>query len=81
MLIGVGLLMWLAERAASSKKNIAAITFPDSVAIGVAQALAVVPGTSRSGITIAAALFRGIDRPSARGGHAGPCRDARRRGA
>ena len=65
MLIGVGLLMWLAERAASSKKNIAAITLQDSVAIGVAQALAIVPGTSRSGITIAAALFREIDRPSA----------------
>ena len=65
MLIAVGLLMWLAERAASSKKSIAAITLPDSVAIGVAQALAVVPGTSRSGVTIAAALFRGIDRPAA----------------
>jgi len=65
MLIAIGLLMWLAERAASSKKGIAAITLPDSVAIGVAQALAVVPGTSRSGVTIAAALFRGIDRPAA----------------
>ena len=41
MLIAVGLLMWLAERAASSKKSIAAITLPDSLAIGVAQALAV----------------------------------------
>ncbi len=65
MLIAIGVLMWLAERAASSKKGIAAITLPDSVAIGVAQALAVVPGTSRSGVTIAAALFRGIDRPAA----------------
>jgi undecaprenyl-diphosphatase len=65
MLIGVGLLMWLAERAASCKKNIAGITLADSLAIGAAQALAVVPGTSRSGITITAALFRGIDRPAA----------------
>ena len=65
MLIAVGLLMWLAERTASCKKSIAAITLPDSVLIGVAQALAVVPGTSRSGVTIAAALFRGIDRPAA----------------
>jgi undecaprenyl-diphosphatase len=33
--------------------------------IGVAQAVAVVPGTSRSGITISAGLFRGLDRPAA----------------
>lgn len=65
MMIGIGLLMWLAERLGSMTKNMAAITFPDSVAIGAAQALAVVPGVSRSGVTIAAGLFRGIDRPAA----------------
>src|SRR5258707_13642427 len=65
MLIAVGLLMWLAERAASGKKNITGITLLDSLAIGAAQALAIVPGTSRSGVTIAAALFRNIERPAA----------------
>ncbi len=65
MMIGIGLLMWLAERLGSMTKDMAAITFPDSVAIGAAQALAVVPGVSRSGVTIAAGLFRGIDRPAA----------------
>lgn len=65
MMIGIGLLMWLAERVGSERKNMAAITFPDSLMIGTAQALAVVPGVSRSGVTIAAALFRGIDRPAA----------------
>ena len=65
MMIGIGLLMWLAERLGSMTKTMAAITFPDSVAIGAAQALAVVPGVSRSGVTIAAGLFRGIDRPAA----------------
>ncbi|HTM52119.1 MAG TPA: undecaprenyl-diphosphate phosphatase [Bryobacteraceae bacterium] len=65
MLIGIGLVMWLAERAASCKKGIAGITLADSALIGAAQALAVIPGTSRSGITIAAALFRGLDRPAA----------------
>jgi undecaprenyl-diphosphatase len=65
MMIGIGLLMWLAERVGSGKKDIAGVTFPDSVAVGAAQALAVVPGVSRSGVTIAAALFRGIDRPAA----------------
>jgi undecaprenyl-diphosphatase len=65
MLIGIGLLMWIAERAGSRKKNLAQVGFLDSVAIGVAQAVAIVPGTSRSGVTIAAALFRNIDRASA----------------
>src|SRR5258708_21272429 len=36
----------------------------DAVAIGVGQCLALVPGSSRSGSTIMAALFRGIDRPT-----------------
>jgi undecaprenyl-diphosphatase len=57
--------MWLAERAGSGAKSIAAITLPDSLIIGAAQALAIVPGTSRSGVTIAAGLFRNIDRPAA----------------
>jgi len=65
MLIAIGVVMWMAERAGSGKKNIAGITLADSIAIGAAQALAVVPGTSRSGVTIAAALFRNIDRPAA----------------
>ena len=63
MLIAIGVVMWMAERAGSAKKNIAGITLADSIAIGAAQALAVVPGTSRSGVTIAAALFRNVDRP------------------
>jgi undecaprenyl-diphosphatase len=37
----------------------------DALTIGFAQALAVVPGTSRSGVTITAGLFRGLDRQSA----------------
>jgi len=65
MLLVIGLLMWVAERVGSGKKNIAGIRLPDSVAVGAAQALAVVPGTSRSGITITAALLRNIDHPSA----------------
>ena len=64
MMIGIGLVMWLAERLGSEKKDLAAVTFSDSVTIGAAQALAVVPGVSRSGVTIAASLFRGIDRPA-----------------
>jgi len=65
MLIAIGLVMWAAERAGTGRKDLAAVTLADALAIGAAQALAVVPGTSRSGVTIAAALFRDIDRPSA----------------
>ena len=65
MLIGIGLFMWAAERAGSGKKDLGGVSLLDSLVIGAAQALAVVPGTSRSGVTIAAALFRDIDRASA----------------
>jgi len=65
MLIVVGLLMGYAERICLRNKHIAHVSWFDAMAIGVAQALAVVPGTSRSGITITAGLFRGLDRASA----------------
>lgn len=65
MLIAIALVMWVAERIGSGRKTIADITLYDSFAIGAAQALAVVPGTSRSGITMAAAMFRNIERPAA----------------
>ncbi len=65
MLIGVGLLMGWADRAGRKNKQIHGITFYDAITIGAAQALAVVPGTSRSGITIVAGLFRGLDRHAA----------------
>lgn len=67
MLVSVGLLMGWADKRARLQKNVAHITLPDALAIGMAQALAVVPGTSRSGITITAGLLRGYDRaPAAR---------------
>jgi undecaprenyl-diphosphatase len=65
MLIGVGLLMALADRNAHLVKNIAHISFFDAMVVGLAQAIAIVPGTSRSGITIVGALFCGISRPAA----------------
>lgn len=63
--IGVGLIMWWAEYAGRTQKDIGHISSADAVSVGVAQALAVVPGVSRSGITIAAGLFRNLDRPTA----------------
>jgi undecaprenyl-diphosphatase len=64
-MIGIGLVMWLAERIGAGKKTIAGIAIPDAAAIGVSQALAIVPGVSRSGVTIAAGLFRNIERGAA----------------
>ncbi len=65
MLIGVGLLMLLADRSGRQSKGIGNVSFADAMWVGFAQAVAVVPGTSRSGITITAGLFRGLDRASA----------------
>lgn len=62
MLVVVGIVMWFAERIGRHKRDIAGIGWMDSIVIGIAQALAVVPGTSRSGITITAGLFRNLDR-------------------
>lgn len=65
MLISVGLLMLWAEHAGRRIKGIGQISFLDAMTIGFAQALAIVPGTSRSGITITAGLFRDIEREAA----------------
>lgn len=65
MLIAVGLLIGYAERRGSRQKHIGSMSFVDILGIGCAQALAVIPGTSRSGITIATALLRNLDRESA----------------
>ncbi len=60
-----GMILWVAERAAKKHRAIETLTFTDSVLIGVGQACALVPGASRSGTTITAALFLGFDRESA----------------
>jgi undecaprenyl-diphosphatase len=65
MLIAIGVLMYIAERVGRRRRNLSGINFIDSVVIGCSQALAIVPGTSRSGITITAGLFRDLDRTSA----------------
>ncbi len=65
MLVSVGVLMIVAERVSKRSKQLGDVSFADSMVIGAAQALAIVPGTSRSGITITAGLIRDIDRPAA----------------
>jgi undecaprenyl-diphosphatase len=65
MMIGIGVLIWVAERRRVGGKSMDKISWGDGLAIGAAQALSVVPGTSRSGVTIAAGLFRGLNRETA----------------
>ncbi len=61
-LSGYAVLMLLADRYGRRDRNVADIGIRDAVVIGCAQALALVPGTSRSGITITAGRLLGIDR-------------------
>jgi undecaprenyl-diphosphatase len=65
MLILVGLFMWWADRQGSRRKDLGNVSPTDSLSIGAAQALALVPGVSRSGITICAGLLRNLDRETA----------------
>jgi undecaprenyl-diphosphatase len=64
-LIVLGLLLLAAERVAKHDRPLEKITTRDGIAIGMAQALALVPGVSRSGATLTAGLFLGFDRTSA----------------
>src|ERR1700688_1168402 len=61
----LGLLLWAADGMGSKKRKIRDITFLDALFIGLSQALAIIPGVSRSGATITTARFLGIDRPDA----------------
>jgi undecaprenyl-diphosphatase len=60
-----GVLMLIADSVGRQAKTIADVTLPSALVIGVAQALALVPGTSRSGVTMTAARFLGFTRPDA----------------
>lgn len=64
-LIVLALLLWWAERASRHQRALSELRFLDAQIIGVAQALALVPGSSRSGTTITAGLFLGFTREAA----------------
>jgi undecaprenyl-diphosphatase len=59
--------LYLKQQAKAGKhlKQLDEITWPEAIAIGLAQALALVPGSSRSGVTITAGLFAGLSRETA----------------
>jgi undecaprenyl-diphosphatase len=54
--------LWLADRVATEERGEDDFAMPDALAMGVTQCIALIPGVSRSGATIAAGLFRGLDR-------------------
>ena len=65
LLIVFGLVLLLADRVANQQRSIDDVRLQDALAVGLAQILALAPGVSRSGITMTAGLFVGLDRPSA----------------
>ena len=59
-----GILLIFADKKSSGKKDLVSLTWKSAIIIGVSQVLALMPGTSRSGITMTAALFCNMDRDS-----------------
>lgn len=62
---GFGILLWLADRLGRGRRSEASLGWFEVVAIGFGQALALIPGTSRSGITMTVALSMGLSRRAA----------------
>ncbi len=63
--IATGFILWFADRVRVRDKGVAEMTGFDAAFIGIMQGIAILPAISRSGLTIAGALFRGIDRETA----------------
>jgi undecaprenyl-diphosphatase len=66
-MLGFGVLLWLADRrpGAQDEQGLAAWGWRDALVLGLWQVLALIPGTSRSGITMTGARFLGYSRPEA----------------
>jgi len=64
-LIVIGLLMWAGDWLGKRERDLGHVGLLDSFLVGVAQALAVIPGVSRSGVTMTAGLFRSMKRETA----------------
>jgi undecaprenyl-diphosphatase len=61
-LLITGVLLWAAERVKTGHKEIKEVNFKNALSIGIFQAFAIAPGISRSGSTISAGLFSGLER-------------------
>lgn len=64
-MIGLALLLWIAEAYSKKKRDLASVNWLDATVIGLAQALALMPGVSRAGITMTTGLFMGLNRETA----------------
>jgi undecaprenyl-diphosphatase len=64
-LIAWSAVMWAAERSARQERGEKQLNLTDAIAVGIVQCVSLVPGVSRSGATISAGLFRGLDRVTA----------------
>lgn len=64
-LIALAVVLFAAEQVGSRRREEEEINTTDAAVVGAAQALALIPGTSRSGVTITAGLFRGLTREAA----------------
>jgi undecaprenyl-diphosphatase len=65
LLVVGAIIIWIADRWGGQDRGMESLTFPEAFGVGAAQALALFPGISRSGISISAARFLGLDRESA----------------
>ena len=63
--IAFGLLLYWADRFGPRGRDLETLGWKDTLIVGLAQALALIPGTSRSGVTMTAGLFAGFDRVAA----------------
>ena len=64
-LVALAVLLYVADRRGRRQRSLKDFTWGDSIWIGLSQALALIPGVSRSGITISTAMLRDADRASA----------------
>lgn len=64
-MISMGMLLWLAELVGKRTRDIGQLNIFDAVFIGVMQAFALIPGVSRSGVTMTAGLISGLNRQAA----------------
>ena len=64
-LLVTGALLWVAESIKNNSKDFKQMKYKDAIIIGIAQGIAIIPGISRSGTTIAISLILGLDRRTA----------------
>ncbi|MBU4310341.1 undecaprenyl-diphosphate phosphatase [bacterium] len=65
MFIVTGIILWATKRLKVERRELNRLNIRDALGIGLAQAIGLIPGISRSGITISCGLFRGLSRDSA----------------